>query len=183
MLVFPGTMREKKKTVKTIGKNHVITSAFPIFVTMSNDEEHEEGAMSSSGEEEDDHDDQEDADAMDAAVAAAKPVPKPAFSAPPLVPPAFFAFPPPPAIPGMPAMFPPPPGLLSYNTAALLHQQQQQLQQKPKVAWLEAKAADGKTYYYNPITKETSWTKPVDASAAAADKKDKAASMYRLEPV
>ena len=26
--------------------------------------------------------------------------------------------------------------------------------------WKEAKTADGKTYYYNSVTKETSWTLP-----------------------
>lgn len=32
----------------------------------------------------------------------------------------------------------------------------------PPAQWLEARAPDGRTYYYNSITKETSWTKPAD---------------------
>ena len=31
----------------------------------------------------------------------------------------------------------------------------------PPVEWQEATAADGRTYYYHPVTHETSWKKPV----------------------
>ena len=31
---------------------------------------------------------------------------------------------------------------------------------KQPVKWQEATAPDGRKYYYNPVTKKTSWTKP-----------------------
>jgi hypothetical protein len=37
--------------------------------------------------------------------------------------------------------------------------------------WREAKAPDGRTYYYNAVTKDTSWTKPADKKVDTVEEK------------
>lgn len=36
--------------------------------------------------------------------------------------------------------------------------------------WKEATAPDGRTYYYNVVTKETTWTKPASKVETTEDK-------------
>jgi len=38
---------------------------------------------------------------------------------------------------------------------------------QPGATWQEHRTPDGRTYYYNPITKVTQWTKPEEMMTAA----------------
>ena len=101
---------------------------------------------------------------------------------PPVIPPAGFPGPPgsiPPAgfppgsmPPGMPPMFPP----TGVNPAVTAIQQSGSASNSPvsgdgkqekKSVWSEHKAPDGRTYYYNSVTKHSSWEKPDDLKTKA----------------
>ena len=38
---------------------------------------------------------------------------------------------------------------------------------EPQGSWQEARAEDGRVYYYNKVTKKTTWTKPLDLLSPA----------------
>lgn len=71
------------------------------------------------------------------------------MSTPPLLPPVHI-----PPVAAFPPMIPPfnvpPPGFGGFPPPAPNHKEQ----------WTEHKAPDGRTYYYNSVTKQSSWQKP-----------------------
>lgn len=42
---------------------------------------------------------------------------------------------------------------------------------QPPATWQEHRTADGRTYYYNPVTQVTQWTKPEDMMTPAEVRK------------
>lgn len=78
--------------------------------------------------------------------------PTPGMSTPPILPPVHI--PPVAAAAGFPPIIPPfnvpPPGFGAFPPPAANQKEQ----------WTEHKAPDGRTYYYNSITKQSSWQKP-----------------------
>lgn len=85
----------------------------------------------------------------------------PGIGTPPLLPPVHV-----PPMAAFPPMIPPfnvpPPGFGAFPPPAPNHKEQ----------WTEHKAPDGRTYYYNSVTKQSSWQKPDQLKTAAEVNKE-----------